>query len=494
MIEPMQISSQLPDNVEELKALLSTQFAMFQALEDERNSIKTERDLLKAGKRDDSDEINRLKLLISKLQRMLFGQKSEKLERQIDQLELELEDLYINQGERAQIIEQAQAQPKPPRSPRAPRSPLPKHLPREIQEILPTETDCPSCGGDFARLGEDVSEVLEFVPAHFKVISIIRPKMACRCCDIIVQAPAPSRPIARGYAGPTLLSHVMVSKYLDHLPLYRQSQIYGRQTIELSDSTLGDWVGGVHTLLAPLLEALHQHVFAATKIHTDDTPIKVLAPGNGKTKTARLWVYTRDDRPAGSTSPPAVWFAYSRDRQGIHPQKHLKGYRGVLQADAFAGYDEVFKSGEILEAACWAHARRKFHDMHVLNATPITTHALKTIGELYAIEKIIRGKSPAERLKVRQEQSAPIVNALRTWLTEQITTVSKKSVTATAIGYALNQWQALTLFLSNGQVEIDNNAAYTASGISSIMPRVELCRLGLASRHSCFIRIDRLAA
>ena len=212
----MQISSQLPDNIEELKALLSTQFAMFQALEDERNSIKTERDLLKAGKRDDSDEINRLKLLISKLQRMLFGQKSEKLERQIDQLELELEDLYINQGERAQIIEQAQAQPKPPRSPRAPRPPLPKHLPREIQEILPTETDCPSCGGDFARLGEDVSEVLEFVPAHFKVISIVRPKMACRCCDTIVQAQSPSRPITTGYACPSLLSHVMVSKYRDN--------------------------------------------------------------------------------------------------------------------------------------------------------------------------------------------------------------------------------------------------------------------------------------
>ncbi len=216
----MQRSSQLPDNIEELKALLSTQFAMVQALEDERNSIKIERDLLKAGKRDDSDEINRLKLLISKLQRMLFGQKSEKLERQIDQLELELEDLYINQGERAQIIDQAQfSQPKAPRTPRAPRPPLPKHLPREVQEILPTETDCPSCGGDFVRLGEDVSEVLEFVPAHFKVISIVRPKMACRCCDTIVQAPAPSPPIARGYAGPGLLAHVMVSKYLDHLPL-----------------------------------------------------------------------------------------------------------------------------------------------------------------------------------------------------------------------------------------------------------------------------------
>jgi len=466
----MQISPQLPDNIEELKALLSAQFAMVQALEDERNSIKTEcnsikteRDLLKASKRDDSDEINRLKLLISKLQRMLFGQKSEKLERQIDQLELELQDLYINQGEQAQIIEQAQANlSKAARKPRAPRQPLPKHLPREVQEILPVETDCPSCGGDFVRLGEDVSEVLEHVPAHFKVISIVRPKLACRCCDTIVQAPAPSRPIARGYAGPALLSHVMVSKYLDHLPLYRQSQIYGRQDVDLSDSTLGDWVGGVHILLAPLLEALHQHVFTATKIHTDDTPIKVLAPGNGKTKTARLWVYARDDRPAGSTSPPAVWFAYSRDRQGIHPQTHLKGYKGVLQADAFAGYNEVFKSGEILEAACWAHARRKFHDMHVLNATPITTHALNTIGELYAIEQTIRGKLPAERLKVRQEQSAPIVNALHVWLTAQLATVSKKSITATAIGYALNQWHALTLFLTDGQVEIDNSAAERA--------------------------------
>lgn len=456
----MQTLPSLPNNVEELQALLTAQIALVDTLRFERDAFRVEAQSLKESKRDDQAEIIRLGMLIGKLKRMLFGQRSERLERQIDQLSLELEELHINQGARQS---QRETRTIPAHERKVPvRQPLSEHLPREIQEILPAETSCPSCGSDFVRLGEDVSETLEWVPAHFKVIRHVRPKLTCRCCDTIVQAPAPSRPIPRSYAGPGLLSHVMVSKYLDHLPIYRQTQIYARQNVELSDSTLGDWVGGVHHLLEPLIGALRTHVFAAQKLHADDTPVQVLAPGTGKTKTGRLWVYARDDRPSGGTSPPAVWFRYSPDRKGIHPQTHLKPYRGILQADAYAGFNPVFESGQITEAACWAHARRKFYDIHVAGPTKITTHVLQVIGELYGIEATIRGKPPEERRQVRQEQSMPIVECLHDWLVEQLPTLSRKSVTADAIRYALNQWQALTRYLDNGSIEMDNNAAERA--------------------------------
>jgi len=456
----MHKTPQLPDSIEELKALLTAQFAAVDALKTERDAYQFEAQSLKSSKRDDLAEIVRLGLLIDKLKRMLFGQKSEKLERQVDQLCLELEELHINQGERQSQLETKSIQGYERRAPA--RQPLPEHLPRETQEIMPQEQCCPSCGSDFVRLGEDVSETLEWVPAHFKVIRHVRPKLTCRCCETIVQAPAPSRPIARSYAGPGLLSHVMVSKYLDHLPIYRQCQIYARQDVVLSDSTLGDWVGGVHDLLDPLMAKLREHVFAAKKLHADDTPIKVLAPGTGKTKTARLWVYARDDRPAGDTNPPAVWFRYSPDRQGIHPQTHLRDYEGILQADAYAGFNALYDTGKIVEAACWAHTRRKFYDIHVASPTPITTHALQVIGELYDIEAQVRGKPPNERKQTREEKSKPKVQALHQWLLAQLPTLSKKSVTADAIRYALNQWQALTRFLENGAIEIDNNTAERA--------------------------------
>jgi len=456
----MHKTPQLPDSIEELKALLTAQFAAVDALKTERDAFQFEAQSLKSSKRDDLAEIVRLGLLIDKLKRMLFGQKSEKLERQVDQLCLELEELHINQGERQSRLETKSIQGYERRAPV--RQPLPEHLPRETQEVMPQEQSCPSCGSDFARLGEDVSETLEWVPAHFKVIRHVRPKLTCRCCDTIVQAPAPSRPIPRSYAGPGLLSHVMVSKYLDHLPIYRQCQIYARQDVLLSDSTLGDWVGGVHDLLDPLMTKLCEHVFAAKKLHADDTPIKVLAPGTGKTKTARLWVYARDDRPAGDPNPPAVWFRYSPDRQGIHPQTHLRGYEGILQADAYAGFNALYDTGKIVEAACWAHTRRKFYDIHVASPTPITTHALQVIGELYDIEAQVRGKPPDERKQTREERSKPKVQALHQWLLTQLPTLSKKAVTADAIRYALNQWQALTRFLENGAIEIDNNSAERA--------------------------------
>jgi transposase len=228
------------------------------------------------------------------------------------------------------------------------------------------------------------------VPASFRVIRHVLPKMACTCCDGIVQAPAPSRPIARGLAGPGLLAHVLVSKFADHLPLYRQSVIYAREGVELDRSLLANWVGASSALLRPLVDAIRRHVLAGGKLHADDTPIPVLAPGNGKTKTARLWTYVRDDRASGCTTPPAVWFAYTPARKGIHPQTHLANFKGVLQADAYAGFNALFLTGAIQEAACWAHARRKFYDLHVARPSAVTTEALQRIAELYVIEAEIR--------------------------------------------------------------------------------------------------------
>ena len=279
-------------------------------------------------------EIEQLKLLIAKLKRMQFGRKSEKLDRQIEQMELKLEDLQATEG---QAATDAQSAGKKPRK-KVERKPLPTHLPRDEKIYAPTEEACPSCGAELRYLSDDISEQLEFVPASFRVIRHIRPKMTCTCCDCIVQAPAPSRPIERGLAGPGLLAHVVVSKFADHLPLYRQSVIYAREGVELDRALLADWVGASAALLRPLVEAICRHVLEATKLHADDTPIPVLAPGNGKTKTARLWTYVRDDRTSGSAEPPAVWFAYTPDRKGIHPQTHLANFTGILQADAFAGY------------------------------------------------------------------------------------------------------------------------------------------------------------
>src|SRR5664279_1848642 len=301
-------------------------------------------------------EIENLKLLILKLRRMQFGRKSEKLDHQIEQLELQLEDLESTQIESAPPQTEAQSEAASAQSARRKpaRRPLPEHLPRETQTHAPEQSACPECGGALRKLGEDVSELLEFVPAQFKVIRIVRPKLSCSCCAHIVQAPAPSRPVERGLAGPGLLAHVLVSKYADHLPLYRQSEIYERSGLDLDRSTLADWVGGSSRLLAPLIEALRRYVLATSKLHADDTPVPVLAPGTGKTKTGRLWTYVRDDRPSGDSSPPAVWFAYSPDRKGEHPQRHLKDFHGALQVDAYAGFNPLFENAGrgIREVAC----------------------------------------------------------------------------------------------------------------------------------------------
>src|ERR1700722_1236387 len=373
--------------------------------------------LAKQSELDSRDtEIESLKLLILKLKRMHFGPRSEKIDHDIKQLELRLEDLETNQAAAEPLPVQPATIALNVKAPRKPaRRPLPAELPREVETIAPKQKACPGCGGTLRHLGEDVSETLEYVPASFKVIRTVRPKLSCACCSRIVQEPAPNRPIDRGLAGPGLLAHVLVAKYADHLPLYRQSEIYERSGIDLDRSTLADWVGGASRILRPLVAALKSYVLSAEKLHGDDVPVPVLEPGNGKTKTGRLWTYVRDDRPAGSQEPSAVWFAYSPDRKGEHPAEHLKSYKGILQADGYAGFNKLYEKGDIVEAACWAHVRRKFHDLYQAHRSPVAKEALERIAQLYGIEKDIRGHSPAERREVRHVRSRPLLQAMHVW-------------------------------------------------------------------------------
>ena len=430
----------LPDDIDALKGLVLAGEALVAEL---RSQLLTR-----------AVEIDRLKLLIARLRRMQFGRKSERLDGQIEQLECKLEELQTDEA----VAEAKALHPKVVRQPSI-RKPLPAHLPRQTETHLPTTESCPECGGKLAVLGEDVSEQLEYVPASFRVIRHARPKLACTCCDHIAQAPAPSRPIVRGFAGPGLLAHVLVAKFCDHLPLYRQSVIYAREGVDLDRALLADWVGASSALLAPLVDALRRHVLAGAKVHADDTPIPVLSPGNGKTKTGRLWTYVRDDRPAASSVPPAVWFAYTPDRKGEHPQTHLKKFTGTLQADAYAGFNAIYQTGRIQEAACWAHARRKFYDLHVARPSTLTAEALRRIAELYGIETAIRGKPPDERWRIREQQAKPLLADFETWLIATMARLSTKSDTTAAILYALNRWAALTRYCDDGTLEIDNSAA-----------------------------------
>lgn len=428
----------LPDDIDTLKRLL---------LEE------------RAARQVDRAEIATLKLQLSYLKRLQFGRSSEQLSEQIAQLELTLEDLE------AAATPATVSATTPTVREKSVRRPLPAELPRESIVHEPTLTQactCPACGGTLKPLGEDVSEMLEYVPSRFKVIRYVRPKLACVRCDHIAQAAAPSRPIARGLAGPGLLAHVLVSKYADHLPLYRQSQIFARSGIELERSTLADWVGGAHQLLSPLVEALAEHVLGGTHLHADDTPYPVLAPGTGKTKIARIWSYVRDERNWGSDAPAAVLFRYTPDRKGIHPRTHLADFSGALHADGYAGFDRLFETGRIHEVACWAHARRKFFDLYEATASPIAKEALDRIGALYGIESEIRAKPPDERRAIRQARAGPLLEELRTWLLAATHQLSKKSEALGAIRYTLSRWDALCRYCDDGHCEIDNNAAERA--------------------------------
>jgi transposase len=435
----------------------------------------TTQELLRIIEARDS-ELALLKLMVEKLKLQLlrrtraeFGASSEQLDAQA---------LLIGAAESPIPTPTASASTAPAANAATLDRSLPAHLPRETQLHLPEVSvqhhdvngapdgpcGCTACGGRLRRIGQDVSEQLEYVPAHFKVIRHLRPKLACVSCQRIFQAPAASRPIARGLPGPALLTQVMVAKYCDHTPLYRQSRIYLRSGVELDRSTLAGWIEQSHALLDPVVAALKRYTLAATKLHADDTPVPVLAPGRGSTKTGRLWVYVRDDRPAGSKDAPAVWFQYSPDRKGEHPLKHLRDFKGVLQADAYAGWKPLYDAGAT-EAACWAHARRPWWDLYQQAGKAedcIAAEALRRIAALYAVEASIRGQPPDKRREERQARAGPLLQDLHTWLSSLLTRVSAKSALAQAIGYSLTRWTALTRYVEDGRIEIDNNAAERA--------------------------------
>jgi len=397
-----------------------------------------------------------------------FGKSSEKIKQQIDDIELMLEE------EESQVIEidadddeivVTEDSPAVAKG-QAKRKKLPEHL-EHIDVVLNPDPKCPSCGGEeFRQISVDSSETLEYIPSSFKVIRYSRPRCACVNCEKIVQAYPASTTIAKGKAAPGLLAHILVQKYCDHLPFYRQSQIYEREGVELARSTMASWAGQCAELLTPLINELRKSVFSSPQIHGDDTPVRVLAPGLGKTKKGYIWSYVRDGRPHGDTTPPAICYFYSADRLGIRPAEHLKGYSGVLHADAYAGYNKLYNNGEpnskatITEAACWAHTRRKFYEVTVANENAnIAFNTLEEIRKIYKLEEKIKGRDPDQRKELRQEESKKLVDKLFTDWKKFYKGLPKHSSTAKAIAYGLNNEEALKRFLDNGCIEIDNNAA-----------------------------------
>jgi transposase len=441
---------------EELISLVNT-------LIDERDKAISERDT-------SIIEIDKLRALIAQQKRALFGARSEKLDP--DQMQLGLEDCEQSLGT-AEAAQEANEKRKPEaqRTPRSPRKnnrgALPAHLPREHVTIEPEDKSCPECRAPMHVIGEDVAEQLDFVPAQFKVKVIHRPRYGCRCCECApVQALAPDRPIDGGMATEALLAHVLVSKYGDHLPLYRQCQIYSRQGIDLDRSTLANWVGRSCWWLKPLQDRLLAVILASTKIFADDTTVPVLDPGRGRTKTGRLWAYARDDRPWQGTAPPAVAYVYTEDRKGVHPITHLTGFNGVLQVDGYSSFEKLAREradGGVTVAHCWSHTRRKFFELHKglppskSGEEAVATEALRRIAALYAIEGEIRGLTAEERRAARQERSKPLVDELHPWLAARLEEISGKSDLAKAIRYAIGHWLGLCVFLADGRVEMDTN-------------------------------------
>ncbi|MFG1275168.1 IS66 family transposase [Xanthobacter flavus] len=397
-------------------------------------------------------EIERLQSIIKKLQRAQFGRRSERLDP--DQLALALEDL---DADIARIRESRPAAAKLPSERTPHRKPLPDHLPREDVRFDIEDAVCACCGGALHAIGESQSEMLDWVPAQLRVIRITRPKYACRVCETVVQAPAPERLIAGGPATPALIAQVLVSKYCDHTPLYRQSQIFARHGVDLARSTLAGWVGGACWWLEALQERLCRNVFASDHLFADDTPVPVLDPGRGRTKTGRLWVYAREQRGWSGPEPPAAVYLFAPDRRAERPAAHLQHFSGVLHVDGYAGFEPLARKGDVMLAACWAHARRKFYDVAQATGSPVATEALRRIGELYAVEAQFRGQSPAHRLAARRQHSRPLVAELCAWLEAQLAQVSGRSSLAEAIRYALSRWEALTRFLHDGRIELDTN-------------------------------------
>ncbi len=408
-----------------------------------------------------ASEVKSQAVLIEKLQHQLagmrqhrFGSRSEAL----DQLALTLEDEEIAASAQEPASDDANADQSAAPKDKPKRKPLPGHLPRNETTLSPGDA-CGECGGALKTLGDDVTEELEYVPGRFVVNRIVRPRMACTCCETFHQAALPSRPIEHGRPGPGLLAHVLVNKYADHSPLYRQSQIFQREGIDLDRSTLADWVGKSTALLEPLADAVARHGLKGQALFADDTPVKMLTPGSGKTRTARLWAYVRDERPWAGEAHPAAWYQFSSDRKGVRPREHLADFTGFMHADGYAGFNDLYRTGKVTEVACMAHIRRKFVDIHKAQGSAIAEEAIKRIATLYGVEKEVRGQSPDQRVKIRQRQSKPIFDDLESWLHAQLTRISGKSPLAGAIRYALTRMKKLRPYLDHGFLELDNNTA-----------------------------------
>jgi transposase len=464
----------LPDDSAALQAAL--------IVERERAArLEAELAVAKAKASDDQALIAHQRLQIAKLTRQLYGQRSERTVQLLDQMELAFEELESSATEDEIASERAVAKATNVAAftrKRPARQPFPEHLPRE-RIVEPKPTVCLCCGSPRLRkLGEDITETLEVIPRQWKVIQHVREKFTCRDCEKISQAPAPFHVLARGWAGPSLLAMILFEKFGQHQPLNRQAERYAREGVPLSLSTLADQVGGCCAALAPLLRRIEQHVFAAERLHSDDTTVPVLA--KGKTDTGRCWVYVRDDRPFGGPAPPAAMFYYSHDRGGDHPRAHLDGYAGIFQADAFSGYAKLYeanrKPGPLIEAACWVHARRPFFVMADVAAdarrkaqgqttsaiSPLALEAVRRIDALFDIERSINGQSAERRRAVRQELSAPLVADLERWLREQRPKLSRGNDLAKAMDYMLKRWPAFTRFLDDGRICLSNNAAERA--------------------------------
>ena len=455
----------LPTDVDALHQIILSQAAEAEAREAELAAAK-------AGLLAKALEIEKYKLQIARLRRMQFGRSSEKIARAIEQLELKLEELEAetpaasddatgNDAQPTAAEQSSQAERKP-----SERRKLPAHLPRRDVVHEPS-CPCPACGGEMRKVGEDVTEILDYIPGHFEVVRHVRPALSCRRCESMAQSAMPSLPIERGQPGPGLLAHILVGKYCDHLPLYRQSGIYAREGVDLDRATMAAWVGKITALAAPLVEAVADHVMAAEKLHVDDTPVPVLAPGTGKTKTGRLWVYLRDERPFGGRAPPAVVYRYSPDRKAEHPRAQLANFHGFLQADGYSGFGPLYEAADgrpatVTEVACWAHVRRYFYDIHVATNAPIAGEALQRIGQLFDIERAVMGRPAALRQQARQSGARPVIDALAVFFDASLTMISGRSDLAKAIRYARSRWAALTRYLDDGTLEISNNAAERA--------------------------------
>lgn len=431
----------LPDDVKMLQQMV--------------RSLAVERTALAAAQ----SEIERLRLIVQKLQRNQFGRRAERLDD--DQLQFGFEDLEVDLATVGARLPSSAEKARTSAS-QDDRLRLPAELERVDRRINVEQEGCTCCGGPLHFIGETVSEMLDHVPARLRVIRIRRPRFGCRACGTIHQAPAAERPIAKGLATPALLAHVLVAKYCDHLPLYRQSQIFARHGVELNRSTLANWVGGAVWWLEPLQARLAQHVFASQTLFADDTPIPVLDPGRGRTKTGRLWVYARDDRPWCGPDPPAAVYLYSPDRRAERPAAHLRHFKGIVQVDGYPGFDRLPAAGHIQLAACWAHARRKFYEVHQATGSPVAAEALRRIGELYAVEAIIRGQNAKARKSVRRGRSLPLITAMKIWLEAEFNRLPPRGGVADAIRYALSRWPALCRFLDDGRIELDNNTVERA--------------------------------